>query len=99
MIERCSTVKSKKRKWVQLLIISCYFVYLIGMNESYAAENAKATVGFYEIKKKEQRETDALPSTGERPTDRILRISGISILLFITEMISYRILMNGREFK
>lgn len=97
MIERCLTVKNKKRKWIQLLIISCCFVYLIGTGESYAAENAKATVGFYEIKKKEQRETDALPSTGERPTEKILLISGVSILLFITGMISYRILMNGER--
>lgn len=94
MIERWRAVKNKKRKWLQLLLVSSYFIYLIGMNESHAAENNKVTVGFYEEKQKASHKTHKLPQTGEDSPSHVLQISGISILLVITGMISYRILNN-----
>ncbi|OEG15166.1 hypothetical protein BCR23_10025 [Enterococcus quebecensis] len=90
MIERRSVMKNKKRKWLQLLVLCSYFFSLTEMKESQAAENSKASIGFYEVDNKEQR----LPKTGDDQQNKELRISGISILLFITGMISYRTLKN-----
>ncbi|MGX7412267.1 hypothetical protein [Enterococcus caccae] len=87
-------MKNKKRKWLQIVIIITCLVYFFEMKSSYAAEDSKATVGFYEIEKKEQHETKTLPDTGEASTSKVLSLRGISILLFITGMISYRILKN-----
>nr|WP_242586651.1 LPXTG cell wall anchor domain-containing protein [Enterococcus sp. DIV0869a] len=64
------------------------------MRESYAAENSKATIGFYEVDKKDQHTAGNLPKTGDDQRNKELLISGISILLFITGMIAYRILNN-----
>lgn len=94
MIERCQTVKNKKRKWLKLFVISGYLIYFSIMDISYAKENSKTTVGFYEVNEKEPDKTSLLPQTGEDPTNNVFLISGISILLFITGMISYRILKN-----
>lgn len=98
MIERCQTVKNKKRKWLQFFIVSGYVIYLIGMTESYAQEDSKVTIDFYEEKKKEPHKTNRLPQTGEDSYNNVLQISGISILFFITVMISYRTLMNEERF-
>ncbi|WP_348921177.1 LPXTG cell wall anchor domain-containing protein [Enterococcus rotai] len=87
-------MKNIKRKWVYVVVISTCFVFFLEMKASYAAEDGKATVVFYEVKKTEQHETDAFPRTGEASSNQVLLLSGISILLFITGMISYRILTN-----
>ncbi|WP_207695279.1 hypothetical protein DOK67_0000820 [Enterococcus sp. DIV0212c] len=87
-------MKNKKVKWLQWLLICGYFIYLIGMNESHAAENSQVTVGFYEEKEKEAQKTHSFPKTGEDSPNKVLLISGISILLSITGMISYKILNN-----
>ncbi|WP_086330971.1 LPXTG cell wall anchor domain-containing protein [Candidatus Enterococcus mansonii] len=87
-------MKNKKMKWVQVFLLCCYFLYLTEMKESHAEEKAKATVGFYEVDKKEQRPSKGLPKTGETGRNKELLISGISILFVIAGMISYRNFKN-----
>jgi len=94
MSERCKNVKNKKRTWLQVIAISTCFVYLLEMQSSYAAEDGQATVSFYKTEKKEQRDTKVFPYTGENASNKMIVLSGISILLIITGMISYRILTN-----
>lgn len=94
MSERRRYVRNKKRKWRQLLLIGGYFIYLVGMNESYAAEKGKVTISFYDETGYEAHKTYNFPKTGEDSPKNVVRISGISILLVITGMISYRILNN-----
>ncbi|MGX7273308.1 LPXTG cell wall anchor domain-containing protein [Enterococcus haemoperoxidus] len=86
-------MKNKKIKWL-VLLLCCYFLYLTEMEESYAQENTKVTVGFYEVDEKEQQAIGFLPKTGDKVQNTVLLISGVFILLFVTGMVSYKSLKN-----
>lgn len=88
-------MNDKKRKWFLLLLIGGFLLYVLSMKEDIVvAEKSNAKVGFYVNDKKKQPLNSNLPYTGENKQDNELLISGISILLIVTGMISYKTLMN-----
>lgn len=83
------------RKWIILLLIGGFFLSVLSMKDDIViAEKSNAKVGFYVNEKQKQHSHNNLPYTGERKQDNELLISGVSILLIVTGMISYKTLMN-----
>lgn len=88
MNDRSTDVNSRKKGFGYLLLIGICLSQTVTTADVYAA-NGKATVGFYEVEKEEQK-CQNLPLTGEKQSTGSAVKTGISILMVTIGMFAYR---------